>query len=156
MKRLSWLKIHKRSGSALVTVMIIFAVLMIMSATIMTLFSTNLKQSKYQEDKLRSYYLAQSGIELGYASLMTVVSTPPDVKFISSFTGAGNIGKVMTDTIDLSDGTVVLTIQSMTDADGKVWISITSVGTLTGTNISTRTRMKFMADNYAVIIRDAG
>ena len=131
---------------------------MVMTATIMSLFSNNLNQSKYQEEKVRAYYLALSGIELGYASLLTDTNPDENIEtlFMNQFIGTG---KVVEDTLGqaegLNDGTVKLTIMSSVE-NGDDWINITAVGKLTDTDISSKTHLKFLASNPAVIIRDAG
>lgn len=62
--------LKSRKGAALAMVLFSFIFISIIAVVIFRVFMTNLHQAKYQEYQMEAYYLAHSGIELGYAALM--------------------------------------------------------------------------------------
>ncbi len=57
-------------GFALPVVLMVMVVLSILFISIITIAQANTKQVAIQEDNLRAYYLARSGIDIAYAALM--------------------------------------------------------------------------------------
>ena len=64
------MKLRKRKGFALMTVLFVVIILSIFFISIITITQSNTKQVRLQEDNLRAYYLARSGIDIAYAALM--------------------------------------------------------------------------------------
>lgn len=62
--------IRSNEGSILVFVLMVFLVIFIVSMSVLYLNETNTKQVAAQRDSLHAYYIAYSGIEIGYAALM--------------------------------------------------------------------------------------
>jgi len=54
---------NNKKGAALVTVIVVFAVLMILGVTVLSLSVTETKQVVYQEEKVKSFYVARSGAD---------------------------------------------------------------------------------------------
>lgn len=57
-------------GFALPLVLMVVLVLSILFISIITIAQSNTRQVAIQEDNLRAYYLARSGIDIAYAALM--------------------------------------------------------------------------------------
>lgn len=57
-------------GFVLPVVLMVMVVLSILFISIITIAQSNTKQITTQEDNLRAYYLARSGIDIAYAALM--------------------------------------------------------------------------------------
>lgn len=62
--------IKNRKGFALPIVLIVMVILGILFISITRIAQTNTIQVTIQEDNLRAYYLARSGIDIAYAALM--------------------------------------------------------------------------------------
>ena len=62
--------IKSNDGSILVFVLIVFLVITILTSSVIYLNTTNTRQVASQRESLHAYYLAYSGIEIGYAALM--------------------------------------------------------------------------------------
>lgn len=52
------------------TVLFVMIILSIFFISLMTIAQSNTKQIRVQEDNLRAYYLARSGIDIAYAAIM--------------------------------------------------------------------------------------
>lgn len=70
-------KLYKtnRKGSTLVIVLVIFAVLSILLASINTMFNSNMIQAVRQEKLMKAHYLALSGIEAAKSTLLMPLTT---------------------------------------------------------------------------------
>lgn len=151
MKRLRYaLKLHK--GSAVAMVVMIMAIIMVITSVVAILFSANRTQASHQEDYMKAYYLANSGIEIGYAALLTDLDAGSNINYYYQ-QYASQLVTPQTSTQTLTAGTVVIRLFSQT-IDGKTWLVIESTGQLTGTTITQTLNYRFRADNPAVIIRD--
>lgn len=64
------IKIYKLEGFALPLVLMVVAVLSILFISVFSISQSNTKHVVTQEDNLRAYYLARSGIDIAYAALM--------------------------------------------------------------------------------------
>lgn len=62
--------IRSNEGSILVFVLMVFLFVFIATMSVLYLNNTNTKQVVSQRDSLHAYYIAYSGIEIGYAALM--------------------------------------------------------------------------------------
>lgn len=63
--------IKSNEGYTMVVTLIVMLVLMSLVASVLFLADNNTKQMDVLEENLRSYYLARSGIEIGYAAIMS-------------------------------------------------------------------------------------
>lgn len=64
---------NRRSGSAMVFVLILFLITMIIFISVNFIFSSNLKMSVAQEENLRAYYLTLSGIDITKSTLLSTL-----------------------------------------------------------------------------------
>ncbi|SFH47745.1 hypothetical protein SAMN05192551_101129 [Tindallia magadiensis] len=69
MKRIAY-RLKNNKGIALVYVLMAFLVLMIFMSSVVFIFSTNHKQAIRQDDHMRAYYLALSGIDVTKSTLL--------------------------------------------------------------------------------------
>lgn len=75
------MKVNKeRPGAVLVFVLLIFLVLVIFASTVASIFSSNLKMAKNQEDNMRAYYLVHSGIDITLSTLLNPLETEDGVE----------------------------------------------------------------------------
>ncbi|MEA4890469.1 MAG: hypothetical protein VB070_13515 [Clostridiaceae bacterium] len=141
-----------KKGSALSVVMLVLAVIMIITTVIASMYSVNLQQAKLQEDRMKAYYLALSGVEVGYSALMT--DTDPDdanvVYYYKKY--AAELNNAISQSLTLDDGTVDLRL-SRTTIDGKVWLVIEAEGHLNNSTVTNTTAMRFRDDNPAIVVR---
>ena len=137
--------IRSNEGSILVFVLMIFSVVFIVSMSVLYLNMTNTRQVKAQRDSLRAYYIAYSGIEIGYAALMAdneellkkIIKDNPH-KLSTKDPGYGDIkyGKDNKDTISID-------IEYTPDDNN---ITIISKGTHNDSNSSTTLTMSYPVD----------
>jgi len=64
---------NRRSGSAIVFVVILFLITMIIFVGVNFIFSSNLKMSVAQEENLRAHYLTLSGIDITKSTLLSTL-----------------------------------------------------------------------------------
>lgn len=63
--------IKSNEGSIMVLVLMVFLVIFIATTSVLYLNMTNTRQIVAQRNNIQSYYLAHSGVEIGFAALMT-------------------------------------------------------------------------------------
>lgn len=97
---------NRRSGSAMVFVVILFLITMIVFASVNFIFSSNLKMSVAQEENLRAHYLTLSGIDITKSTLLSTLYVDAGVeKTMFEKIRTDNIAS-LTDSITI-DGEVV-------------------------------------------------
>lgn len=64
---------NRRTGSAIVFVVILFLITIIVFTSVNFIFSSNLKMSVAQEENLRAYYLTLSGIDIAKSTLISTL-----------------------------------------------------------------------------------
>lgn len=67
-------------GFALPTVLMVMVVLSILFTTVIMITQANTREIVLQEDNLRAYYIARSGIDIAYTALMEDPSNNGDTK----------------------------------------------------------------------------
>lgn len=142
----------KRSGAAIVWTLLVLMIFSILSVSIIYIARQDIHETVYQRNKLKAYYLAESGADLAYAALMKKPN-PSDSPLINSY--QDNKNKKYTQEIQVDDDLIEITIESV-QVDGKWWVKITSTGTLTSSNVSESTilRVDVGMDNFIHIIRE--
>lgn len=138
---------NKRQGSALAFVLIILLVVSILGSSILYIFNNNLKQAKYQQDSLEAYYLAYSGIEMAYASLL---SKKPDGKLKLTDVTASN--ELKQNGIVFGNGKINILAKKSERENFQNWIEIKSTGVLSRNNLSYTRTLYFNPDNPIDII----
>lgn len=129
----------KRKGAALTFVIIMFAVIFILTMSVLFIFSSNTRQVVAQRNFLKAYYIAKSGVEIGFAALEND----------SSLMGASTQISLSSSGLNLADagGKIVsLTIRKFTE-NGEAYIEIASVGLHSESNTTATVKMKYPIDN---------
>jgi hypothetical protein len=136
-----------RSGAILAFVLIVLLVVAVLTASIVHLNMANTAQVSSQRDYLQAYYLAYSGIEIGYAALMMDNENPPVDGYLN----------LLEDIIDNSPHTVAdmnieygengdnISVEIEYVPDDKT-ITIVSIGTHKNSNKSTKLTMSYPVD----------
>jgi len=139
-----------QEGAILVWAVIFLMVFSILGVSMLTLSSHNLKETVYQREHLKAYYLAESGIDLAYTALMHKEGDSP---LIDTYIADSN--KTYNQTIAMGADTITLTIESVL-IDGKFWVKVTSTGTVSKSGYSQTTYMRINIgqDNFRHIIRE--
>ena len=155
---MSKLNFHKlfinEKGAALVWVLILFVVVSILAFSVIFVARQDAIETQFYEQRLKAYYISLSGIEIGYAALMTE-TTAPD-KYIDEFDDLSKAAVVYTDSIidnGNTIGNVSVTISNVM-VSGKRWIQIKSQGSLEGTTTSVTSSLRIDPTNHENIIRD--
>ena len=131
-------KLKDTSGAALVFVVGVMVVVFIMISIVASISQANIKQAGAQENSIKAFYIARSGVELAYETLLT--STP---SLLNEFVAAPNNSKVLEQhNIDFQDGTADVRITS-SGTDDTQKILITSTGTLKDTGMSRTVTLEF-------------
>jgi hypothetical protein len=155
-------KYLNNKGAALVWALILIVIVIILSGSMLLVSRQDILETDIHETRLKTYFVALAGTDIGYAALMENSGTK---KYIDLFvdnddiTGdESDVNKVVTDNIDIEDngvviGTAVVTLDSVL-LDSKRWVRVTSVGTLAGETLQVRSVIRINAENYTHIIRE--
>lgn len=157
--------LRQNKGAALAWVLIVFVMLSILVGSIAFISSQNIFEVAKQEERLQTYYIALSGIDLTHAALMDI-----NGENIGRSIDAEIIGKIktgpMTEDIDIKVeidgeikkiGTAFVTIDRVTtteDTKDIDWLRITSIGQLEGKNTKVKSIMRINEKNYNMIVRE--
>ena len=145
---------HQQEGVAILWTIILFLMVTIIATAVVFYARQDMLETNNQGDRLEAYYVALSGIEIGYAALMANDASTGQ-QYIESFDAAkADVNYTHT----IMDGTnavgnVVVTIGSVT-IDGKRWIQIKSEGQLTNATSTAVTYMRIDPENHLNIVRD--
>ena len=147
---------HSKKGMALMVVVSLFMVLMIILASMSLVYQSNLRQTSQQEENMKAYYLALSGIELAYSALIQNTNTNPVANPIYYYTLAfpSSTTSPKVQEIELEGGSVTVTA-SRVSLDGEPWIQIRAEGQ-TDNAVSRASTMRFLMENPAVVSRENG
>ena len=132
--------IRSNEGSILVFVLMVFLFIFIVSMSVLYLNMTNTRQIVSQRDSMHAYYLAYSGVEIGYAALIAdneellkeIIAKSPHTLTQNGI----KYGKDNKDNIDIN-------IEYTPDDKN---ITITSIGTHNDSNRSTTLTMFYPVD----------
>ena len=115
-----------QEGAVLVYVLMLFSVIFILATSLLSIFSSNLKQAKYQENNMEAYYLSYSGALMAFAAI-----SEDHNELLYKIV---NNNEVRTETnikIDsYSDNTIDVKAIKSIDPEYLGWVEITSIGTL--------------------------
>ncbi|GAB6108747.1 hypothetical protein [Fusibacter bizertensis] len=148
------LKLKNEEGVAIVWVLILMTIVITLTASMTFIAQQDILETRLHEERLKTYYVALAGVDLGYASLMANLGSEP---YINQF--LNNSAKTVTDTIEIYDGATkqgeaVVTLESVT-VDSKRWIRVYSVGTLVDGTQSVTSILRINPDNTQHTIREA-
>lgn len=149
--------LNKRKGSALIWMLLAFSVLMILTTSIFYIVRQDLYETAKQEERLQTYYIALSGVDLTYAALMDSANEPKKIE--SAISKLKSKSTPITDTIIIDidgeeKGTATVSIDRIKDEKDIYWIRITSVGQLTGKSVTVSSTMRINESNYNQIVRE--
>ncbi len=131
--------ILNKRGAALIFVMVSMLIVFMMISIAASVSQANIKQASAQEDGLKAYYIARSGVELAYEAIMTK-SLLAGLK-IAALTDEVSFG---------TDGTAKITVTSpdpvspAVEADRKVIIQ--SIGTSSKSGTERTVTLEFYYD----------
>lgn len=154
MKRFKVFK--KRKGIAFVWMLIVFTVLMIFMVSIVYIARQDILETRMQEERLQTYYIALAGIDLTYAALMNPDNTPPVIDTVINNLKLDNTPIKDIISIEISGekkGEASITIDRI-KKDEVNWIRIVSVGKLEEKNIKVKSTMRINEDNKNQIVRE--
>ncbi|MDH8679420.1 hypothetical protein QE109_14775 [Fusibacter bizertensis] len=154
MNKYNKLKLKTEDGAALVWVLILMTIVITLTASMTYVASQDIHETRLHEERLKTYYIALAGVDLGYASLMANSGSEP---YINQFLNDST--KTVTDTIEIFDGLTkkgeaVVTLESVT-VDSKRWIRVYSVGTLLDGTQSVASILRINPDNTQHTIRES-
>lgn len=141
--------LRDEKGAALAWTLILFIVMTILATSILFIVQQDLREVVMQEQRIKTFYVAQSGVDLGYAALME-----NENEYFEKLVDGTVVSLV--DEIDVYDGATLVgkasvSIQPVV-VDGKAWIRIESVGTLEGASTTVRTVMRIDTTNIMNVI----
>ncbi|WP_143008352.1 hypothetical protein [Pelagirhabdus alkalitolerans] len=114
-------------GFVLPLVLLVMVVLSVLFVSMFTLTEANTNQVVVQENNLRGYYMARSGIEIAHAALMTEDSDPSYHLQIDRFIDESSDGS-LTDELSLPEDDPMSDIEievSVVDSEVKIYATST-------------------------------
>lgn len=135
--------ILKRKGAALIWMLLAFSILIILMTSIIYIVRQDIFETAKQEERLQTYYIALSGIDLTYAALMEPSYEPKKIEVVSNKLKSNNIPITESITVEIDGeekGIADVTIDRVKINDIN-WIRIKSVGQLKGNSTIVSTIM---------------
>ncbi len=144
-----------RKGQVMVWVLIAFMVLTLLMTSMAFVVRQGIFETQKQEERLQTYYVALSGIDLVYAALMDPAYNPKYIEVAISSAKAQPI----TETIPVEIGgkqvgTAEIIIDIITDEESVSWLRIRSTGQLTGKDTKVTTTMRINTRNFNQVVRE--
>ena len=144
-----------RKGQVMVWVLIAFMVLTLLMTSMAFVVRQGIFETQKQEERLQTYYVALSGIDLVYAALMDPTYNPKYIEVAISSAKAQPI----TETIPVEIGgkqvgTAEIIIDIVTDEESVSWLRIRSTGQLTGKDTKVTTTMRINTRNFNQVVRE--
>ena len=138
---------NKRRGSVYAFVLVALMILSILGSSILFMFNTNLKQAKREQDRLEAYYLAYSGAEMAYASLMTLESSGTFRNKYKFKRITDNNETFVQNNVAYGKGKIKITAKKSDEENFEDWIEITSTAVLDRNNVTYTRTLYFNPDN---------
>ncbi len=145
-------KIKSEEGSALLWAITMMMILVVFSASISLISAQNNKQILHQYNVIKAGYVAEAGVELAYQTLLYNNHGSRLIDHLDSF----SMPRRHSENI-VQDGRVVGSFNAEIDvasSAGVDWVVITSVGSLTNSEIKVARVLKINRNNSEEIIRD--
>ena len=133
--------IRSKRGVSLVYVMLVLIVMSILSVAIFTLFASNLRQAKFQEESIRAHFVAISGVEVAFAAL-----TQDNQSLLKTYFDKPISTPVspLSDIVEVEGGEANIIVSSFINTEQAArYIRITSTGHLEGTTTTKQVSMYF-------------
>lgn len=137
-----------RRGSIFVFVFVIFLTLSIFASSVIFVFNSNLKQAKRQQDSLEAYYLAYSGVEMGYAALLA----NGNAKLLELTRIVNPVPEHKEQSIPYGNGTVEVTAKITNDTNFVGWIKVSGKAKLNKNGLEFTRSMYFDPTNTIDIV----
>lgn len=135
--------LKRRKGGVLAYVLIAFLAISILTLSILFVFNNNLKMATAQEKDMEAYYLAYSGIEIGYAALLANDSAK--LKELTRLTNP--VSEHKQNGISIGNGTVDLTAKISNKVGFENWIEIIATATVTRNGVTYKRILYFDPNN---------
>lgn len=129
----------------MVYVMFALVLMMLMISITVTITMGNTRQASEQETGMQAYYIARSGVEAAFESLLS--TTPSLLTDPGPDSFKTNSSMVLNDTISFDDGTAEITVTSSGAGDTQK-IKIQSVGTVRNVSRSVALEFYLNYDKY--------
>ena len=139
-------KLNNSKGSALVFVLLTFLIIVLFSTTVITLFNNNLKQATREEDSIQAYYLAYSGAQMAFTSLID-----NDNELFNQIKD-GTISSLSENNIDFGNGEIDIEVTLSNETNYNGWIKIVSTGTLDESNVSRKRTIYIDSSNQKNVV----
>lgn len=163
MDRMFAKKIKDCRGTALINVMVTLVVVSVFLGIIASIFAANLRETNFQKQRVKAYYLALSGSDLCYAALVkqgVEGGDNTDTMLYERFSkeNVPNIASTPTLTVTMDEadglvgGTATVTISAF-DKNGLRWVKIKSTARLTESTVSNTTTLDIQVTNPLVQIK---
>lgn len=150
-----------RQGSALVMVLMIFLIVSIITLSVITVFSQNTKQISYQNNKMKAYYLAKSGVDMGYAAIRQPKSDTNPITIENGLEDNETINlekNIEIKDFDEESGKLIGIIEKIKITrkleNGEPWIYIYAEALDINTGTIAKANMKYPIDNPTLVIWD--
>lgn len=144
-------RFKEEKGAALAWTLIVFVVMTILASSILFIVQQDIREVVMQEKRIKTFYIAQSGVELSYAAL-----TQNDNEYFDKM--VDNTVTSLMDEIEIYDGVTLIGKAAVSivpvTIDGKKWIKIESIGTLTGDTVTVKTIMRIDSTNIMNVIME--
>lgn len=149
-------RMKKRKGVALIWMILAFTILMILMTSIIYIVRQDIFETVKQEERLQTYYIALSGVDLTYAALMDSSISPKTIDKVIDSLKKNNTP--ITDTINIEirgnqKGTAIVTIDRVKENEIN-WLRVTSVGQLKDKDTKVSSTMRINESNYNQMVRE--
>jgi hypothetical protein len=145
--------LKNENGAALISVIMAFAVILILISSIVFVARQDVLETVKQEERLRTFYIASAGIELTYAALMDPDYDPKLLQAaINTLKNNGNTPLI--DSMPIGDEGVADVSIMLVTIDEKEWLQVTSVGQLNGLTTTVSTSLRVNTTNLNQIVRE--
>lgn len=144
---------NNKKGSSLIWVIILMAVFVILTSSMIFISRQDLLETVHFREKSKAYYVASSGIDMAYAALMKKPN-PADAPLIQTY--KNDHTKTHTQEIDIGDDKIYLSIDSV-KVNGKWWVKVVSRGHVTSSNTSETVSLRIDVglDNFVHLVRES-
>jgi len=137
--------LNNENGFSLPLILVFFVVFSILFTSAIFVTQTNTSQIDSQEDNLRAYYVARSGIDIAYAALMQADVSPYDKKVDRLIAEDATITHIALNVPkDNPIGTVDITVKVVNDE-----VEIHAVSQMIDDSESDSLTFYFKKDNYS-------
>lgn len=147
-------RFRKQKGAALYMVILSFVIIMIFTSSIIALTNQNLKETINQNNRVKAYYIALAGIELGESALMRQVKSDLYIKQFLVNDKKVAFHPSATTMMNFEDGKIRISLKTVTDLNKKKWIEIKSEALVESINQEYVLYKRIATDNFSNTVFD--